>query len=122
MSRAEVLKVADVVRKQSKRSLEKLEEAAAKRAETLPYAAVVLEHVMQVGQFDRVILSAFGLREGVLIERMSDETLAIHPLIAAAEALAGRWSRTRAFGQALEEWIAPMFEGQPNVFRRSVRK
>lgn len=116
MSRAEVLKVADVVRKQSRRSLEKLEEAAAKRAETLPYAAVVLEHVMQAGQFDRVILSAFGLREGVLLERMSEQALAVHPLIAAAEALAGRWSRTRAFGQALEEWIAPMFEGQPQVF------
>lgn len=116
MSRTEVLKVVDAVRKQSKRSLEKLEEAAAKRAETLPYAAVVLEHVMQAGQFDRVILSALGLREGVLVERMSEETLATHPLIAAAEALAGRWSRTRAFGQALEEWIAPMFEGQPNVF------
>ena len=35
MSRTEVLKVVDAVRKQSKRSLEKLEEAAAKRAETL---------------------------------------------------------------------------------------
>jgi exopolyphosphatase/guanosine-5'-triphosphate,3'-diphosphate pyrophosphatase len=116
MSRAEVLKVADVVRKQSRRSLEKLEEAAAKRAETLPYAAVVLEHVMQAGQFDRVILSAFGLREGVLIERMSEQALAVHPLIAAAEALAGRWTRTRGFGQALEAWIAPMFDGQPYVF------
>ena len=98
MSRAEVLKVVDVVRKQSRRSLEKLEEAAAKRAETLPYAAVVLERVMLAGQFDRVILSAFGLREGVLLERMSEQALAMHPLIAAAEALAGRWSRTRAFG------------------------
>jgi exopolyphosphatase / guanosine-5'-triphosphate,3'-diphosphate pyrophosphatase len=116
MSRAEVLKVADVVRKQSRRSLEKLEEAAAKRAETLPYAAVVLEHVMQAGQFDRVILSAFGLREGVLIERMSEQALAVHPLIAAAEALAGRWTRTRGFGQALETWIAPMFDGQTYVF------
>jgi exopolyphosphatase / guanosine-5'-triphosphate,3'-diphosphate pyrophosphatase len=116
MSRTEVLKVADVVRKQSRRSLEKLEEAAAKRAETLPYAAVVLEHVMQAGQFDRVILSAFGLREGVLIERMSEQALAVHPLIAAAEALAGRWTRTRGFGQALEAWIAPMFDGQPYVF------
>lgn len=53
MSRAQVLKVVDAVRKQSRRSLERLEEAAAKRAETLPYAAVVLEHVMQAGQFDR---------------------------------------------------------------------
>jgi exopolyphosphatase/guanosine-5'-triphosphate,3'-diphosphate pyrophosphatase len=116
MSRADVLKLADVVRKQSKRSLERLEEAAAKRAEALPYAAAVLERVMIAGQFDRVILSAFGLREGVLVERMSAEALAMHPLIAAAEALAGRWSRTRAFGKALELWIAPMFEGRPAVF------
>lgn len=115
MSRAEVLKVADVVRKQSKRSLERLEEAAAKRAETLPYAAVVLERVMVMGNFDRVVLSAFGLREGVLLERMSPSALAVHPLIAAAEALAGRW-RSRGFGPALEQWIAPMFEGQPPVF------
>lgn len=116
MSRAEVLKVVDAVRRQGKRSLEKLEEAAAKRAETLPYAAVVLEHVMLVGQFERVVLSAFGLREGVLIERMSPQALAVHPLIAAAEALAGRWSRAHAFGPQLERWIAPMFARQPYVF------
>lgn len=122
MSRADVLKLADVVRKQSKRSLERLEEAAAKRAETLPYAAVVLERVMLLGGFGRVILSAFGLREGVLIERMSAEALAVHPLIAAAEALAGRWTRTREFGAALEQWIAPMFEGQPGVFPKAREK
>jgi exopolyphosphatase/guanosine-5'-triphosphate,3'-diphosphate pyrophosphatase len=116
MSRAEVLKVADVVRKQSRRSLEKLEEAAAKRADALPYAAVVLERVMMAGNFDRVILSAFGLREGVLLERMSEQALSVHPLIAAAEAMAGRWSRTRAFGQSLEQWIAPMFVGQVPIF------
>ena len=116
MSRSEVLRLADVVRKQSRRSLEKLEEAAAKRSETLPYAAVVLEQLMLEGQFERVIISAFGLREGVLIERMSEAALKEHPLIAAAEALAGRWSRSRQFGVALEEWIAPMFRGQPQVF------
>lgn len=116
MSRGEVLKLTDLVRKQSRRSLEKLEEAAAKRADTLPYAAVVLERVIAAGQFERVIISAFGLREGVLMERMSAEALAQHPLIAAAEALAGRNPHTRAFGAALEKWIAPMFEGQPLVF------
>lgn len=116
MSRAEVLKVVDAVRRQGRRSLEKLEESAAKRADTLPYAAVVLEHVMNAGQFDRVVLSAFGLREGVLVERMSPEALAIHPLIAAAEALAGRWSRGQSFGRALEEWIAPIFDDAPAAF------
>lgn len=116
MSRAEVLKVADLVRKQSKRSLEKLEEAAAKRAETLPYAAVLLERVMLAGQFDRVVLSALGVREGVLVERMSEEALKADPLTASAEALAGRLTRTRTFGRALEEWVAPAFLGQAFVF------
>ncbi|HVZ99755.1 MAG TPA: Ppx/GppA phosphatase family protein [Caulobacterales bacterium] len=116
MYRAEVLKLADVVRKQSRKSLEKLEEAAAKRADTLPYASVVLERVMIAGGFDRVILSAFGLREGVLLERMSAKALGVHPLIAAAEALAGRAPRSRAFGRALESWISPMFADQPWVF------
>jgi exopolyphosphatase/guanosine-5'-triphosphate,3'-diphosphate pyrophosphatase len=116
MSRADVLKLVDVVRKQSKRSLERLEEAAAKRAESLPYAAAVLERVMLAGQFDRVILSALGLREGVLVERMSEEALAVHPLIAAAEALAGRGARTNPFGKALERWIAPMFATRHAVF------
>jgi exopolyphosphatase/guanosine-5'-triphosphate,3'-diphosphate pyrophosphatase len=116
MTRAQVLKVAELVRKQSKRSLEKLEEAAAKRADTLPYAAVVLEQVMIKGGFERVILSAFGLREGVLLERMSAEALRIDPLVAAAEALAGRAPKTRAFGRALEQWIAPMFAERALVF------
>jgi exopolyphosphatase/guanosine-5'-triphosphate,3'-diphosphate pyrophosphatase len=116
MNRAEVLRLVDLVRKQSKRSLERLEEAAAKRADSLPYAAVVLERVMQIGKFERVILSAFGLREGVLLERMSKQALAVHPLIAAAEALAGRWSRGREFGRALENWIAPLFADRPPVF------
>jgi len=116
MERAEVLKVADVVRKQSRRSLEKLEEAAAKRADSLPYAAVVLERVMLAGNFNRVILSAFGLREGVLLERMTPSALAVHPLIAAAEALAGRSPRARGFGRALERWMGPMFGTQDFVF------
>ena len=47
---------------------------------------------------------------------MSAEALSIHPLIAAAEALAGRSPRTRTFGRALEQWIAPMYEGHPFVF------
>jgi exopolyphosphatase/guanosine-5'-triphosphate,3'-diphosphate pyrophosphatase len=65
-----------------------------------------------------VVLSAFGLREGVLLEHMSEAALGVHPLIAGAEALAGRWSRSQKFGHALDDWIAPMFAGQQNVFSK----
>jgi len=119
MSRVEALKITDLVRRQSKRSLATLEDAAAKRADSLPFAAVVLERLLVRGKFERVILSSYGLREGVLLERMTPEALAQHPLIAGAEAFAegfGGGARARAFGQALERWIAPAFAGQAPVF------
>lgn len=118
MTRAEVLRVAEFVRKQSKKSLERFEDGAAKRADSLPYAAVVLERVMALGAFDRVILSAYGLREGLLIENLSAQLRATHPLVAGAEAFVGASPRARVFGEALEKWLGPLFEAQPPVFDR----
>lgn len=109
MSRAEVLKITDFVRRQSRRSLEKLEEAAAKRAESLPYASVVLERLMLRGKFERLIISSSGLREGVLLDGINTPPTARHPLIAACEAFAGPSKRARLFGRALEPWIEPAF-------------
>ncbi|MGE0827926.1 MAG: Ppx/GppA family phosphatase, partial [Hyphomonadaceae bacterium] len=119
MSRAEVFALVDLVRRQSKRSLERLEEAAAKRADSLPYAAVVLERLMQRGGFERVILSSYGLREGVLYAGMSAAAQAQHPLIATAEAFGAPVLRSRAFGKSLGQWIAPIFQQSAPVFSKS---
>jgi exopolyphosphatase/guanosine-5'-triphosphate,3'-diphosphate pyrophosphatase len=119
MSRAEVLKVTDFVRKQSRRSLERFEEAAAKRADTLPYAAVTLERVLRAGGFEQVVLSAYGLREGLLMASMSAADLAVHPLVAAAESFGSLTRRARLFGIALSAWIDPVFEALPPAFSRA---
>jgi exopolyphosphatase/guanosine-5'-triphosphate,3'-diphosphate pyrophosphatase len=116
MSRAGALRVAEFVQRQSKRSLEKLEEAAAKRADALPYAAVVLDRVLRRGGFSRVILSSYGVREGLLYEHLSSRSRAAHPLIAAAEAFGAPSERARAFGAALEKWITPVLIKRPPVF------
>ena len=116
MSRADMLRVSDIVRRQSRKSLEKFEEAAAKRADTLPYAAIVLERVMHWGDFDRVILSSYGLREGLLVEHLSSELQVAHPLVAGAEAFGATTERGRAFGRALGAWIEAACAGQPSAF------
>lgn len=116
MTHAQALKVGDFVRRQSKRSLERLEEAAAKRADALPYAATVLERLLIRGRFERVVVSSFGLREGVLMERLDRHALETHPLLAGAEAFAGGGARARVFGPALARWIAAAFVGRPVVF------
>ncbi|NWG53887.1 MAG: Ppx/GppA family phosphatase [Hydrogenophilaceae bacterium] len=116
MSRAEALKIAEFVRKQSRRSLERLEEAAAKRADLLPYAAVALEHILERGRFERVILSSFGLREGLLFDAMPPASLREHILIAGAEAFAAPTPAIRAFVRALGPWIEPALASEPPVF------
>jgi exopolyphosphatase/guanosine-5'-triphosphate,3'-diphosphate pyrophosphatase len=118
MSRAEALKVVEFVRKQSRKSLERFEEAAAKRAESLPYAAVVLERVLRWGGFERVVLSSYGLREGVLAERLPETALRTHPLVAGAEAFGAPGQRARAFGRALDAWIAPVRLAGPVAFSK----
>lgn len=116
MSRADALKVIEFVKKQSRRSLERLEEAAAKRADALPYAAAVLERSLKAGAFERVILSSYGLREGLLRSRLPAIGRDLDPLVASAAAFGAPGERARAFGAALERWIAPTFEAQPPAF------
>ena len=44
-----------------------------KRAETLPYAALVLEAADRAAwALKRIVISAYGLREGLLFEAMAD--------------------------------------------------
>jgi exopolyphosphatase/guanosine-5'-triphosphate,3'-diphosphate pyrophosphatase len=74
--------------------------------------------VLKRGGFSRVILSAYGLREGLLYEHLNARSRAEHPLVAAAASFGAPTARTRAFGAALERWIAPLFETLPPAFER----
>jgi len=109
--RAEALKLTEFVRKAGKKQLEKFGDAAAKRADTLPHAALVLERVLKIGSFEGVVLSSYGLREGLLFDQLSREARAQDPLIAGAAAFGAQAPRARAFGGGLCDWISPALEG-----------
>jgi len=87
MSRSDAIDVARFVARQSRTSLEGIDGLSKKRFDTLPYAAVVLETLIEKLSVQRVIVSAFGLREGLLFEAMTPEAQANDPLIEGCEAL-----------------------------------
>ncbi len=116
ITRARLAGVVELTRRQSRRSLELLGGAAASRAASLPFAAAVLERVMHWGAFSHVIVSANGLREGVLIEGMDVAALGADPLHAAAEALGAQDPRVRAFAVALADWIEPACAILPDLY------
>ena len=111
MTRAEALDVARFAAHQSRHSLERSEGLSRKRFATLPSAALVMEALIDHLEIQRLVISAFGVREGILFESMSPADQARDPLIVGCEALTSFRGLSQALGRALEAWLAPAFGG-----------
>ncbi|HYD44550.1 MAG TPA: Ppx/GppA phosphatase family protein [Phenylobacterium sp.] len=118
MSRHEAIDTARLVARQSRSSLERIEGLSKKRAETLPYAAVVLEALLEAFQIEQVVVSAFGVREGLLYEAMDAATRAEDPLIAGCETLTEWQGLTEGLGPALFAWGRPLLARLEPGFER----
>jgi exopolyphosphatase/guanosine-5'-triphosphate,3'-diphosphate pyrophosphatase len=116
ISRADAIDLARFVARQSKSSLERVEGLSKKRFETLPYAAVVLEQLIEQLGVERVVVSAYGLREGLLLEGMEPEIRRRDPLIEGCESLTAVRGLSNELGCALEAWLGPAFETLPAMF------
>lgn len=108
--------LARFVAKQSKATLDKTPGVTRKRAETLPYAALVLEGLIERLNLKRVVFSAWGVREGLLFETLRDVEGPDDPLLAGAEALGARQNVSPSLWKALPDWIAPVMTAAPEAF------
>ncbi|MBW8304220.1 MAG: Ppx/GppA family phosphatase, partial [Brevundimonas sp.] len=79
--------IARLIARSSRASLERWKGLSKKRAETLPHAALVLEGLIDRLGLKRIVLSAWGVREGLLFEALDEETAAADPLLAGCSAL-----------------------------------
>jgi exopolyphosphatase/guanosine-5'-triphosphate,3'-diphosphate pyrophosphatase len=115
ISRADALDTARFISRQSKASLEAIEGVSKKRLETLPHAAMVLETLIESLGLERIVISAYGLREGLLFEAMPAAVQALDPLIEGCAALTARQGVDETLGPTLEAWLAPVFDALPPV-------
>jgi len=89
-----------------------------KRVGTLPFAAYLLSRVIEVSKVNRVVISAYGLREGCIFDRLPAEIKAEDPLIEACRNLAWMTGRATADGEALYHWMTPAFPEESERERR----
>lgn len=92
----------------------RISQLAGKRTETLPYAGAVLSALIEVSGASKIVISSYGLREGVLFQRLTASQRAADPLIEAMGAAFGADVRQIAFGEALEAWLKPVLAGTPS--------
>ncbi|MEO1015617.1 MAG: Ppx/GppA phosphatase family protein [Pseudomonadota bacterium] len=108
--RAKALSICDFVASQSRESLESDRSVPRRRIDAIPYAAIVLGETLQASSATRVIVSAGGLREGLIYDSLTPEARALDPLIVGAEFFARRLSPSPEYGRAAAQTIAPLFE------------
>lgn len=88
------------------------------RVPTLPDAAALLSVVVRQLQSSDLIVSAYGLREGLLFEDLPADIRAHDPLLVAAEAEGEAQGRFAGHGDKIDRWIAPLFGDDSAAWRR----
>jgi exopolyphosphatase/guanosine-5'-triphosphate,3'-diphosphate pyrophosphatase len=116
IGRREALEAARFIGQQSRGSLERIQGISKRRVDNLPHAAAVLEGLIEHLGVERVSISAFGVREGLLWRAMAAEQRRRDPLIAGCASLGGRAGVAEALGKALEAWLSPGFGRLAPVF------
>ena len=78
----------------------------AQRLATVPSAAAVLLALLAEAAPGEVLFSAYGLREGLLFDRLPAAVRAADPLVEACRQAARRDGRGLAYAEALDSWLA----------------
>jgi exopolyphosphatase/guanosine-5'-triphosphate,3'-diphosphate pyrophosphatase len=114
------LKLCRLISGQSRKSLEKMRAVSRRRAEALPFGALVLERMIETYDLDSIVVSAFGLREGLLQRKLPQAEARKDPLIEYAEEVNARESRNTDFAAEMFRWMTPLF-GKESAGDRRVR-
>jgi exopolyphosphatase/guanosine-5'-triphosphate,3'-diphosphate pyrophosphatase len=91
------------------------------RAPVLPLAARLLRYLVEALQPGDVMVSGFGLREGVCLENMPDALRGLDPLMAACDKQEVLRARAPGFGAELADWVVRILPPADAAEERLVR-
>jgi exopolyphosphatase/guanosine-5'-triphosphate,3'-diphosphate pyrophosphatase len=100
----EALEFSRLVRRVNPETLSQIEVINAARQPLLPYAALVLEHIVERAKPRDIVFSALGVREGLLYSLLDSEDRKQDALLAAAHELNRLRSRSPQHGEELIDW------------------
>ena len=118
MSAARAEQLTRIVSHVDRTRLKQIPAMTGSRVPTLPDATALLSIVVRQLKSSRMIVSAYGLREGLLYEALPQDIRAHDPLLVAAEAEGEAQARFRGHGDRIDRWIAPLFPDDDAVARR----
>jgi exopolyphosphatase/guanosine-5'-triphosphate,3'-diphosphate pyrophosphatase len=91
--------------------------AAPPRLATSPLAAMMLELLVEELEPSQLIVSTYGIREGILYSKLKPKVRRIDPLLEEARDFGGGEHRFGQHGDLLDQWIDPLFDDPPEMRR-----
>jgi exopolyphosphatase/guanosine-5'-triphosphate,3'-diphosphate pyrophosphatase len=87
------------------------------RVPTLANGNILLKQVVEALNPTHLVVSSFGIREGLLYNRLDREIRGRDPLIEAAREAGRGLGRFAEHGALLDRWIAPVFDDEADAAR-----
>jgi exopolyphosphatase/guanosine-5'-triphosphate,3'-diphosphate pyrophosphatase len=106
----DAIEFTQLVQRAGPETMSKIDVISDARRPLLAYGALVLEHVVRLSKVDRVVVSALGVREGLLYDLLDEDERKRDPLITAASDLNRLRSRSPQHGEDLFAWTTAFLE------------
>ena len=90
-------------------------EIAAARLASSPAAAMLLATLVEELEPAQLVVSSFGIREGLLYSQLPASQRSLNPLTAAARELSSADRRVENLGDSLDRWIGGGFDDPPEL-------
>jgi exopolyphosphatase / guanosine-5'-triphosphate,3'-diphosphate pyrophosphatase len=111
MNRQQAEGIADLVSGLTSSSLKDVKDMSKSRADTMPFGAMVLERLLERGKAKDVIVSVYGVREGLLYSKLPRKKMQADALLSSCWDYARRYARSPAHELELCDWTDQIFGG-----------
>ncbi|MGJ0510071.1 MAG: Ppx/GppA family phosphatase [Methylocystis sp.] len=85
-------------------AIEDIDVVSTARRPLLAYGAIVLDEIIRRARPKEIVISAAGVREGLLFERLSDDERKVDPLLSGSRELEALFARAPGYGDDLIAW------------------
>lgn len=118
VSAGEALDLLDFVTRMAPSASRKIHGMSRRRVEALPFAASVMQMLVERTRSVQVVFSGFGMREGRMLASLPDTVRNQDPLIAGCTGHAERSGRFSVHGEEIMAWMEPLFDGAESARAR----
>jgi exopolyphosphatase/guanosine-5'-triphosphate,3'-diphosphate pyrophosphatase len=118
IANARLADLRDILRTLDPDEAKRLTGVSSARLPSLPAVVTILEALLGELGPRKMVVSAFGLREGLLYRDLDDKKRSEDPLLAAALEVGDRLGRFGDHGAYLNQWIDPLFPDESEGLQR----